>query len=396
MADVPIDAAGPEESPDPPKQQGWKPLEETAYRSAAAQLVHFSVKSVNSNARAGGIRLGPSDSLDLPYVSARTALAAGWPISADYAVNSGSTATAVKQIRAVERGVAEDATSQEVALIEALLGDVRASRLELGLEPVDARLRQILIPHPEAPGGYMAMTPITAGGLCEILLGKDGLVTRHNAEADASRKQGGGEGPVLQTIRRANLGIGGANPQNVGALVRSMQRPILASSPRPKAGLRFALRIYYRGIDLPLMKPLALELRASRERSSVDGVPLSTMSFRGHEVSILRRMLDLALQAGEEAMEVLTAHAGQLPHEHALPDTDPVAFEQVSRSVAPEIRGLIDPTLRQEDWPERIAERIVKAIEAATIKVSGERIPLYPMDAGGRAATKGLLKEMAR
>ncbi len=291
MADVLIDADGPEETPDAHEQQGWKTLGETAYRSAAAQLIHFSAKSVNSNARAGGIRLGPSDSLDLPYVSARTALAAGWSISTDYTANSGTTATAVKQMRAVERGAIGEAAAHEVALIEALHRDVRSSRLELGLEPVDARLRQILIPHPEAPGGYMAMTPITAGGLCEILLGKDGLVTQHNAESDALRKQGGREGTAPLTIRRANLGIGGANPQNVGALVRSMQRPILAPSPRPKAGLRLAFRVYHKGIDLPPMRPLFLELRDLRERGSVDGVHLSTMSLRDHESSILQRSL---------------------------------------------------------------------------------------------------------
>lgn len=107
-------------------------------------------------------------------------------------------------------------------------------------------------------------------------------------------------------------------------------------------------------------------------------------------------MLAAVLQAGEEALEVLTAHVGQLPREHALADTDPVAFERVSRSVAADIRGLIDPTLRHEDWAERISERIVRAIETASMKVSGEQVPVHPMDAAGRSATRRLLREMAK
>ena len=233
----------------------WSPLGSDQYRSTAATLVHFSTKTVNSNARAGGVRLTPLDTLNMPYVAARTALAAGRSLALDYTANSGKTATVVKQMRAVAKGDIEGAPAAEVALIQELLEVCGRTGVSVGLEPVDPRLRQVLIPKPDAPGGYVSLTPLTAGGICEQLIGRGGLVEAHETARKAEVTN------TRVSLKRVNLGVGGANPQNVGALVRSMQRPLLAPAPRARGGVRGAFSIYHRGIRLPPLRPFALSLR---------------------------------------------------------------------------------------------------------------------------------------
>ena len=92
------------------------------------------------------------------------------------------------------------------------------------------------------------MTPMTAGGICELLFEKDnGLVPRHNAACEEEGKRTGkpengeevGNAPrmKMRKLRQAQFGIGGSNPQNVGGLVRVMQRPLFVDAPRSADGL---------------------------------------------------------------------------------------------------------------------------------------------------------------
>ena len=55
----------------------------------ASIAVHFSNKVTNSNIPGGGVRLGAEDALELPFISARTLLAAGYPLDVEYTVNNG-------------------------------------------------------------------------------------------------------------------------------------------------------------------------------------------------------------------------------------------------------------------------------------------------------------------
>ena len=54
------------------------------------------------------------------------------------------------------------------------------------------------------------------------------------------------------------MGIGGANPQNVGRLTRNMQQPILVSAPPQDARLRHALSIYHKGLTFDFSADTAL------------------------------------------------------------------------------------------------------------------------------------------
>jgi len=374
----------------PDDTPSWKPLSADAYEQAAAQQVHFSCKTVNSNARGGGVRLTPDAALNLPYICARTHLATGQALATDYTVNSGSTATAVKQFRAVAKGDIAHAPQQEVTLIRDLLAQIAGSGLELALEPIDARLRQVLIPHPDAPHGYVSLTPITAGGVCEALLGREGLATRHNELASLKEPRAAAD---LIRIGRVQLGIGGANPQNVGALVRSMQRPLLAPAPTQQQGLRQALRVYHKGIELPDLRDFANELQALRAQHTQDEQIHSGIDYREQERALLQRLFNAVLAAGEEARSLLLAHAPQLP---SAASEDGSASALISMQVASEVRGLILPELRSEDWPERIAARVLRALESAYSKQRGERVAIYVLDASARASTLRLLEDIAR
>ena len=65
-----------------------------------------------------------------------------------------------------------------------------SAAFSVGVEHVDHRLRQILIPKEGAEGGYVSMTPMTAGGICELLFEKDnGLVPRPNVACEEEGKR---------------------------------------------------------------------------------------------------------------------------------------------------------------------------------------------------------------
>lgn len=111
---------------------------------------------------------------------------------------------------------ADAATAEEKACIRPLLEKIRDERFELGTGKVDLRLRQLLIPKENAPGGYVAVTPITSGSVCHILFNnEDGLVLEHNRKAsDAAKTK---KTSPFSFIRQARMGIGGANPAKCGS-----------------------------------------------------------------------------------------------------------------------------------------------------------------------------------
>ena len=206
-------------------EKTWKAYPLETYRNTIAELVHFSSKTVNSNAALAGVRLASDDALDAPYVSARTLMSRGVSLSLDYGKGGAAVAGICKQVNAVVRGnpFAEAASSEERRAIEDAMTGACSSAFSVGVEHVDHRLRQILIPKEGAEGDYVSMTPMTAGGICELLFEKDsGLVPRHNAACEEEGKRTGkpengedaGNTPrmKMRKLRQAQFGIGGSNP----------------------------------------------------------------------------------------------------------------------------------------------------------------------------------------
>ncbi len=395
----------------------WKSYEADVYKEVASKLVHFSTKTVNSNASAGGIRLGPDAGLDLPYVSARTLMSSGVRVDLDYTANVGGTATVVKQINAAQRNDAPvgEPSDLERQFIATAMEEAHAAPFTVGIESVDARLRQILIPKPDARDGYVAVTPLTAGGVCHLLLDSStGLLAAHNGAVKEERTLTSNPAEhalpaehTLRKIHQARFGLGGSNPQNVGGLVRSMQRPIHVGAPGGGGSTRAAFALYYEGIRLDLARAALLPYRAFRISLTAGGTTVSTMEDRNVEEEILRRVCDGIQQLAAEALDTLRTHAELLPQDHQLAGDQNGEYELVSRKVSGVVRGLIDkrlrghdyrqtPAGREIDWPRETAQLIAGKVGASLMTLHGEQVPVVPLDARGRNSVAAIIEEYLR
>ncbi|MDR8284807.1 hypothetical protein FPK77_24440, partial [Acinetobacter baumannii] len=81
---------------------------------------------------------------------------------------------------------------------------------------------------------YVSVSPLTAAGVNYLV----------NQEVDAVNELRKEKDSEFNRIQTAVFGIGGANPQNVGSLVRSMQRPITVDAPQASEKVRQALAIF--------------------------------------------------------------------------------------------------------------------------------------------------------
>lgn len=324
---------------EPPK---WVELPHELYADTAAELVTFSFKTINSNAPAGGIRLGPEQALNLPYVSARTLLGAGETPALDYMANAGKTATAVKQLNQVQEGVAT-APADEAKRLLHTLAEATAQGAEIGVDKVSLRARQLLLPRQD---GYVAVTPISSGGVNRRLYK---TVRAHNERLRETPND------QQQRMPLAVFGLGGANPQNVGSLVRDMQRPLVCFAPTENRQLKAVLALHFQGLAIRL--PLAL-LHAFREwcmdcRRRHGGRIPTNMQTRDEEIAHVRAIAQAVLAQGEAVRQRLLAHRDVLPAGGA---------PLVAASANPVARGLVDPTLREPDWPRAFATRLAEEI----------------------------------
>ncbi len=380
--------------------EDWKPYPPQKYREETESLVHFTAKVVNSNAIPVGVRLGPDDALDMPYVSLRTLLGSGLSFPLDYAKGGAGKAGIVKQINWVlaEAPKAKDAGADEKKAIVEGIAAANASGYSIGTDFVDHRLRQLLIPKKNAPGGYVSMTPITASSICPLFFDHEqGLVPLHN---NAAREEP--DGP-RRKLRQAQFGIGGSNPQNVGSLVRSMQRPLMVSAPGASASTREAFALYHKGLSLDVHAPGpfrdAVQMYAAFRDEALQAEPdESTITLREREreeelvAAIGRAVLDMAA----EAQELLAQHAHLLPEDELLPALDPPRHALVSPLVRPvEIRGLLDPSLRGlcDNWPRGMARL---AVAKMLMPHKGTGHSLLKLDSSARISLEAILEEAFR
>nr|WP_227591476.1 hypothetical protein [Acinetobacter sp. Marseille-Q1620] len=348
-----------------------KMINEDVYQQTLAESVHFSVKTINSNIEKGGIRLTKDQKLDLPYISARTLLADDFLIPTDYQANAGKTATYFKVIKAAQLdedlSEADDEFKQNVGALKPYLNDTFSELYSSGLEHIDVRMRQLLIPKND---GYISISPISAAGVNHYL----------NIEVDTLKEQRKNEGKdsKLKNIQTAVFGIGGANPQNVGSLVRSMQRPIVLGSPTLNHQARLAFQYFYKGFDYKLSnafinRDMYVELtiyarRLERQSSLTHNIglheqgvyaPFSNLKEREKEFSTIEKAVANVLAQGSEILEILKSIKEQLPSQKVL--------ERKSFWSHPDVKiltqGLINPELQQfDDWKELFAEHLAKKI----------------------------------
>ncbi|RYY78286.1 MAG: hypothetical protein EOO69_11210 [Moraxellaceae bacterium] len=362
------------------------PEQETAdiYQQALLESVHFSFKTTNSNIEKGGIRLNQQQALDLPYVSARTLLADDIYLPTDYQANAGKTASVFKVVKAAllndSTEEQEVQTVQDMERVKHMLPALKTQNLIAGAQHIDVRMRQLLIP--DAEGEYISISPLTAAGLCH-------LVNQQVDQVKAQVEQQGKEGS-LRKVKTAVLGIGGSNPQNVGSLVRAMQRPILVDAPGIKPDVRKALAIYHRGFDYHFNDCMqdfrdyafvwadqaeltqqiyfpSIGVNAPKTTRKVrnDGmeshprlIAEGDMRLRYSELKFIRNILRSVLQQGISHFLLLQQYEGILP----------VPVEgQVSKWLNPSVdyvtQGLIDKDIqKREDWQHLFALQLAQRI----------------------------------
>ncbi|MDM1754566.1 hypothetical protein HX122_06200 [Acinetobacter towneri] len=348
-----------------------KDTEENPYQQALAESVHYSLKTVNSNIEKGGIRLAQSHALNLPYISARTLLADDFLVPTDYQANAGKTATLFKVVKAAqldeELSEADEEFKQNVALLKPHLNKIFEQPFTAGLDIIDIRMRQLLIPKNNE---YLSISPLSAAGLNLLI----------NTEVDALKEQRKAEGKntKLKNIKTAVFGIGGSNPQNVGSLVRSMQRPLVLDSPTQDPETRLAFQYFYKGFDYQisnayinramyqelttyaksLIEQQKLSLKVGFHEHGIHA-PFSNMQTRAAELTTIQKVIDDVLQQGQDILQILKAVANDLPSLKVL--------ERKSRWSHPRVsliaQGLINPELQQfEDWQQLFADDLARRI----------------------------------
>ncbi len=328
----------------------WKVFPLSAYLGLIKDMAHFSVKSVNSNAEAGGIRLTSAAGLQRPYLSVRTLIGAGQTVSLDYLKNAGTTATLTKQLRAAMVGKAppEEGPALCNAYRQAL-----DKPMQTGLDQVSPRLRQILLPRPDAPNGYLAVTPLSAAGTAS-------LTSRWVRDHNAARKAGTKDKATHRRIRTATLGFGGSNPQNVGSLIRDLQTLIVAEGPTESPYLRAALALHYKGPELrmPPQAVAAYTVWRAEVMAAHQGQMPTDLPHREAERKTIQAVAQAVMASVEKQCSVLIRHEDRLPW-CEQPDGERSLF---ARDVPAWRKGLLEPGWRHSDWARETGRHLAAAV----------------------------------
>jgi len=385
------------------------------YESSFRGAVHFSFKTVNSNASAGGVRLDAADALSLPYVSARTLLAQGISCMTDYTKNAGRIATHfkhAKQARMAASGMvpkkqadkddAPDLVPDELEAVGDALARCTQGRLEDGCDAfLDPRLRQLLLPCTDEAGAvsYRSVTPLTAGGLCQI-------VRAHVAVSNEANKLGREEwqkekektlkknpkaviAPFpTRSVQSAQLGIGGSNPQNVGGLVREMQHPMYMGAPQAKGGLRQALAMHHKGVDLKIPLKLVRKYADFLKTNTEDGVRQTGMESRTEEKAILAEFVDEVMDQVDDIRRALDQHLDMLPVDAA---GKPMYF---TPKLHCDVKSAwVDESLRGRDWTSLAAAWLANAISKFEAQTKNGPKRLLSLDVFGIKSIASLIEE---
>jgi hypothetical protein len=341
--------------PKAPARKNWTSFSEDRYRKVIGETVHFSAKTSNSNAPACGVRLANGARIDLPYVAVSTCDTQDIPL--DYSGDA-TRGTVLSQLNAVIRGDEaltdrfEAVLAQEVVQIRQFTECAKSARYEEGTGFVSKRLRQIIVQ--DQHGNDVVLTPLQSAGFSRML-----------AERLDQERERLGEGERRR--RRGVLGIGGANPQNVGAHVRAMGRPLVFRAPVEDMDVRRALAIHYRGIALRIPRALMVgyhEWRGALMRSHGERMP-SDSELREHEQQWVRQVLGIITEQAGRASALLRQHVESLP-----------AGRLVSAMVPAVIRGLLDRDERVAGWRRDFALHLRGVIIGTAFSYHGKNVYL--------------------
>ncbi|AZM95354.1 MAG: hypothetical protein GYB28_18625 [Gammaproteobacteria bacterium] len=345
------------------KAPEWKPFAEEQYREAIFRLVHFSTKTINSNAKAVGIRLSNTNARSQPYLCASSALASGHSLPLDYLTNSGPAATIAKQVEQILTGeLPEDIDPNEVKCVKQLHREASQVAFETGMEKVSPRVRQLFLP---CDGGdYVAITPITSSGLTAIVHEQ----TRANLERwreSRDKQEPNPSQPGIRRLRTAYLGFGGDNAQNIGRLPNRgfVQYPLFFSAPRSAKSVREQYLAAHCGVR-PLLNPAIMrEMRDTlmpiklREGGELPSNLKTRELIDKFAERLTNSLLQRAEQTQRDALEILSQQA----------DSETDQPSSIRWTHLPETQqGLLSPDLRDRHWRQELANQLTQTIDDYT------------------------------
>ncbi|MFU8927834.1 hypothetical protein [Acinetobacter puyangensis] len=387
------------------------------YRQALNESVHFSVKTINSNIEKGGIRLSQSQGLDLPYLSARTLLHEGFLIPTDYQANAGKTASIFKVVKAA---MLDDDISTEDQEFQDHVRDLKPALshafddfYSAGTDHIDIRMRQLLIPKDV---GYISISPLTAAGVNYLV----------NKEVDQIKEDRKNKDSQFNNIQTAVFGIGGANPQNVGSLVRSMQRPITLDSPATDEAISKAFKVFYKGFDYYIPKKITFkddkkivpdiilwakiltqQLIATAQNTHQKYLeldihsPETNLKVRRAELFFLKHISNIVLYQGKLHLQILKNVQDKLPTINNIDAEDTDSTKPLTPLLHPSVefikQGLIDPNLRNDLWRIKFADDLAQKIIGQKFLLDPAQPEIdIPLDQNAKAYIARRLREIIR
>lgn len=338
-------------APKVPKETPWKSFSNTD-KKAIHEFSHFTSKVINSNTAPFGIRLSSEDKIDLPYVAVRTMDPNMVPV--DY-FHGGQTMKAFRQFSWAKRKASgaegkdlfSGATPEDLEYIDKALEEM-SKRFESKSSFVGLRLRQIIVQNEK--GEDIALTPVPSPGFSEIL--------RSRLEEERSlhgKAEGRDKGEVMYDRRRGFVGIGGANTQNVGGYVSSMQSPLFFSPPKEDKGIRaFYAVVASRSAEgykryFRLSSAILLEFYKWRENllNAHRGIMPGDLDTREAERGFIARLI---MDLEERSLKALRV-VGGMDEEKYADDIDRLMKDP-----------WLNPSIRDNDWVKTEADRIHREI----------------------------------
>lgn len=337
--------------------KAWKTMTLTQCLKSIKTASHLSSKSVNTNARAVGVRIG-GNKLALNFVSVSTLGGANVPL--DY-VTGALDAGPLKQITSVLDGSAKtlfvNVPEDQRAMIETLRSAVLTPEL-IGETVVDSRLRQVIWPTGDASAPWVALTPLQSTGLSDVIRGRLINESRVNINPETEKS----------TVFRSNaiFGIGGANKQNVGRYAFSMNRPLVFAAPTEDAEVRQAYAFHFKGhlngraFSAPTQQTHDFAVWHRDLKLSNGGQVKSNLEMRDTERKHIELIALAALSAAESARCALVKHREFFG-------------ELTSPALDPFLRALIDKDLRTREFKREFAQKLIRSIERFVLKIGNEK-----------------------
>ena len=356
--------------------------DEIAKHARVAQtLVTHSAKLSNTNVSPAPLmRIGRDTLRDLPYACARTAPRA---VALDFCENA-ADAQVARNIRLIMEGDARPAQFLSAELFAALRDTVipRIAPRDAGSAAVSHKMRQLMAQ--DEVGRDVSLSPLPSGGLhAQVNAAVSDAVQSavKNFRAKPHTKPLEGRVTVGLHTQAVLLHIGGTNAQNAGGLAAAARRGYLFGAPAgPTPQERAAFAIHHKGIDIRPRADLAQAygrwLAALAKRNG--GQIRRSARRMDAETQHLREMVEDILRRGRRAAAMLRPLLGK--------EIDAMT----AKSVPLEVRGVIDPSLRDQAWGEAFVKAFTRDLVSVRV---GDEIAC-PMSPAAAQLLEPVIKEI--